>query len=240
MRVLITDDRGPVARAAAARLAGEGHSVALNALGGEPVPGCERVRVDLKDDGALSALFTGWGSELGGVIHPAPEPILASVEDCDDALWDAAFREGALASMAVTRAAGEAMARNGRGALLYLGSFHAEKPVGNGFLYSMACASTQMLCREAALDYGSRGVTCVYVRVGPLKGDGRLDNAHSNQYKGVALRYPERAIPEPERFGALISFLLSEGAAPLNGSDVNAEGGYTLFYGIRREAHANG
>ena len=244
-RVFVTDCRSPAARSAAERLARDGFAVVVNGIyGGEDegcaVEGCERARVSLTDRKGLTELLESWGEGLRGVIHPSPEPMHTAIEDSREGQWEAAYSEGALASLMVTGAAGEAMARLGRGALIYLGSMHAEKPMGGGFLYSMACGATQMLCREAALDYGARGVNCVYVRLGPTEGDERNDNAYSNQYKGIEYRYPTRKVPDPDEFGGLISFLMTDGARPLNGSDVNAEGGYTLFYGIKREARRDG
>ena len=236
-RVFISDDRNPAARSTAARLAELGYGVTLADFGGGgDVPGCERVLLDTGDLGAMTAFFAGWGGELHGVIHPAPPPVQATIEHCDEDTWAAAYRDGPLTALTVTRAAAEEMAKHGRGSLVFLGSMHAEKPMGNGFLYSMTCAATQMLCREAALDYASKGVYSYYVRLGVLEHEIQYDNAFSNQYSGVRYRYPSREIPPAGAFNELIAFLLTDGARPLNGSDVNADEGYTLFYGIQREA----
>ena len=233
--VWFTDDRDPVARAAAAYLAGRRWRVALNDLGGERVAGCERTRVDLTDADAVNGAVRSFGDALRGVVHPAPPPVRASVEEADDALWRNAFDGGALSAMLVTAAAGECLAAAGRGAIIYLGSIHAEKPMGEGFLYSMGAAATQMLCREAALTYGANGVHCVYVQRGVMEHELANGSRFGNQYSGVALRYPKRRVPGPDSLCGLIEFLLTGAASPLNGADLRADEGYVMYYGNQVE-----
>jgi len=233
--VWFTDNRDPVACAAAGYLAGRGWRVALNDLGGENMPGCEGTRVDLADAGAVNAAVKAFADALRGVVHSAPPPLRASVEKADDGLWGSAFEGGALSSMLVTAAAGEHLAAMGRGAILYLGSMHAEKPMGHGFLHTIGCAATQMLCREAALDYGAKGVHCVYIQRGVMAHDMANRSAVSNQYIGAAFRYPRRRMPGPDSLCGLIEFLLSQAAAPLNGADLRADEGYTMYYGNQIE-----
>lgn len=229
--VFITDSRCPVARAAAAHLLSLGYRVELNVRDGSEVSGTGSVRVDLTDLPALTACFEACGDALYGVIHPAPPPVRASVEEATGEQWDAAFREGALAAMMVTRAAGARLAKLGRGALIYLGSVHAEQPMGRGFLYTMGCSATQMLCREAALDYGAKGVNCFYIRRGVMAHDLTGANPLTNLYSSPATRNPRGRLPEPGSLGELIAFLLTPGAAPLSGDDPRADEGMTLFYG---------
>lgn len=234
--IFISDNRCPSARAAAAHLISLGYRVALNDLGGLPVEGAEPTKLELADYGSLAAYFGSLGDAFFAVLHPAPPPMHATVEEANDEKWQAAFKEGALASLMITHAAGERLAKMGRGAIIYLGSIHAEKPMGQGFLYTMGCSSTQMLCREAALDYGAKGVNCFYVQRGVMQEDMVNQNDISNTYSATANRYPLGRIPESDRLNGLITFLLTEGAGALNGSDVKADEGLTLFYGHQKEA----
>lgn len=233
--VFITDDRCPVARAAAVHLRSMGYRVVFEGRGGEPLPGMEYTDLDINDADSISSCFSRWGDDFYAVILPAPPPMHASIEEADEQQWEAAFREGALASMMVTGAAGECLARLGRGALIYLGSIHAEKPMGYGFFYSMGCAATQMLCREAALDYGARGVNCFYVQRGVMEYDQSNANDITNVYSSTGTRYPRQRMPEHGSLNELLAFLLTDGASPLSGSDLRADGGLTLFYGHHRE-----
>jgi NAD(P)-dependent dehydrogenase (short-subunit alcohol dehydrogenase family) len=233
--VWITDNREPAACAAAKHLAERGWRVMLNDLGGVNVEGCWRVLVNLSDLASVEACVSGFGDELHGVIHPAPPPMRASIEHASDAEWQNALEGGALAAMLVTRVTGERLAALGRGNIVYLGSIHAEKPMGHGFLHSMGCAATRMLCREAALDYAKRGVCCAYVMRGLMEHDMANKNGLTNLYSGVNERYPKKRVPEPESLCGLLEFLLSDAAAPLNGADIRADEGLVMFYGDQAE-----
>ncbi|MCL2812691.1 MAG: SDR family oxidoreductase [Clostridia bacterium] len=233
--VWFTDNRDPVTQATAQYLKEQNWRVALNDLGGKSLPGCDHTQVDLTDANALGVAVKSFGDGLWGVVHPAPPPIHASVEEADDNLWARGSESGPLAATLVTAAAGAHLAGLGRGAIIYLGSIHAEKPMGHGFLYSMGCAATQMLCREAALDYGAKGVHCVYLQRGVMAHDMANQSAKSNLYVGAAFRYPQRRMPDPGSLCGLIEFLLSGAASPLNGADLRADGGYTMYYGNQIE-----
>ena len=233
-RVFIADDRCAVSRAAAAHLASLGYTVQLNRLGGEAVPGCDSVRFDLTDVAALTVFFD-IGAPLCGVIFGAPPVIHASIEDADEDSWSRAFEQGVLSALTLTQAACGHMARLGGGAMIYLGSIHAEKPMGYGFLSTMGLSAVQMLCREAAIDYGRRGVNCFYVQRGLMESDMPNDNDITNQYAGLSTRYPFGRPLVPDDLNGLIAFLLTPGAAPFNGADLRADGGSTMYYGLQRE-----
>ena len=223
--VVITDTREQPARDAAEYLRNQGYAVIEN----DPDTG-----VKLSDEAALNA----WADEIGelaGVIHPAPPRILATVEGATEAQWEIAREEGVIAAWAVTKVFCGRMMAAGRGSMIYLGSIHAEKPVGGGFLYSIGCGATLMLCREVSQEYAQYGVSSYYVERGPLSGEESSQSDLSNLYYGVDLRYPQRKIPGSDYLNGLLAFLLTDAAWPLNGADLRADGGMTMFYCHRRK-----
>lgn len=190
----------------------------------------------LWDEAALAAFAEPLAGGLAGVIHPAPRPILGSVESVTEADWDRAANEGPMAAWCVTKVFCGLMARNGGGAMIYLNSIHAEKPVGMGALFSMGCGAAQMLSREAAQDYGAFNVHTYFIQKGVSETDPDGKSPVSNLYYGVGLRYPERRMPGAGYLNDLIAFLLTPGAAALNGGDLRADGGMTLYYVQRQRA----
>ena len=204
----------------------------LRALGWrvEAVP----ASVCLWDEAALSAWAEPLADRLAGVIHPAPEPILGSVESVTEEQWRRAADEGAMAAWCVTKVFCGLMKQSGGGGMIYLNSIHAEKPVGHGALFSMGCGATQMLAREAGQDYAEFGVRTFFVQKGITAADPDARSPVSNLYYGVDMRYPTRRLPEPGYLNELVAFLLTPGAAPLSGSDLMADGGMTQFYTHRR------
>ncbi len=222
--VLLTSDRMAEARDARSFLKDRGFQVVT-----VPEDLC------LWDENALHSFIEPWASSLIGVIHPAPERILGSVEQVSEEQWDRALNEGPLAAWCVTKVCCGIMKENGGGSMIYLNSIHAEKPVGNGALFSMGCGAVQMLAREATQDYGQFNVRIFFLQKGITKTDPDCKSPVSSIYYGTDLRYPLRELPREGHLNGLIAFLLTPEAAPLSGSDLRADGGMILYYTHRRK-----
>ena len=221
--IVLTDDRMAEARDARDYLAGLDWRVVTVPRG-----------IRLWDEAALAAWAAPLAQDIAGVIHPAPEPILGSVQAVSEADWRRAADEGPMAAWCVTKVFCGLMKDHGGGSMIYLNSIHAEKPVGHGALFSMGCGAAQMLCKEAAQDYGEFGVRAYFIQKGITDTDPDGKSPVSNLYYGVDLRYPERKLPEAGYLNALVAFLLTPGAAALSGSDLMADGGMTQYYTHRR------
>ena len=191
--------------------------------------------VCLWDEDALRAFAASYASSLCGVVHPAPERILGSVESVTEEQWEQAANEGPLSAWCVTKVFCGLMQKNGGGSMIYLNSIHAEKPVGYGALFSMGCGAVQMLSREANQDYAESGVRTFFIRKGISRTDPDSKSPVSGVYFGTDLRYPQRRMPADGYLNGLIAFLLTPEAEPLSGSDLQADGGMTMFYTHRRK-----
>lgn len=172
--------------------------------------------------------------DLKAVIITDTPHIISSIEETTDEQWDQAFNNGALTAMLLTRAAGEHFKSHGNGGIiLYLGSIHAEKPTGGDFLFSIQSSAMQMMCREAVIAYGKYNVNCFYIQRGIMEHDIENVGEISNTYSGVEHRYPKLRVPDTDNLNGLIGFLLTDSASPLSGSDLKADEGMTLYYGVR-------
>lgn len=229
--VYLSCGRSPAAQALARHLAGLGYRVVVN---GAAVDGCLRVDADPAQPAALAQCLDGLGALDGAVYFlPGPEPV--SIERANDDDIASALRTGALAALTLVAAAGRLMAEAGRGAIILVGDVHAEKPTGAAPLHAMQAGALQNLCREAALDYGRRGVSCFHVMAGPTREDEPLASRTSNHWAGPAYRHPDGRLPGAGCLNALIAFLLTPGARPLNGADLRADAGYVMYYGLQPE-----
>lgn len=222
--IILTDDRMAEAREVREYLASQGYCV-------ETVP----QDITLWDEAALSAWAQPFQSDLAGAIHPAPPRILGSVESVSEEAWRRAADEGPMAAWCVTKVLCGLMKDAGGGSMIYLNSIHAEKPVGNGALFSMGCGAAQMLAREAAQDYGQFNVRTYFIQKGVSEADPDSQSPVSTVYFGTELRCATRALPQPGYLNALIAFLLTPGAAALTGGDLRADDAMTLFYTHRRK-----
>jgi glucose 1-dehydrogenase len=230
--LFISDIRQGAARSAAEYFAGLSWRVLVNAPKQSAPQGCQAVQLDLTDRQTLADYFCSLGDGFQGVIHPAPPPVRASLEQISPLDWERAMEEGPQAALAVTQAAGQALSRLGGGSIIYLGSIHAEKPTGFSPLFSMSCGAVQMLARESALHYGRAQVRSFYVQRGVMEedmvGDG---NTLSNMYSAPEKRIPAGTLPGPGELNDLLAFLFTGGAGLLNGSDLRADGGALMYYG---------
>ena len=187
----------------------------------------------LWDEEAVNAFLAPYGESLCGVIHPAPPAFQSPLEKTDEAGAARARDEGVMAPWCITKSSGAIFRRKKSGSLIYVSSIHAEKPMGYGTLFSAGCGAVQMLNRETSQDYGADGVRSFFIQRGPSATDPDLKSDLTDLYYGTDLRYPGRKYPEPGSLNGLLAFLLSPAAAPLNGSDLRADGGMTLYYGER-------
>lgn len=190
--------------------------------------------VCLWDESALAAFAEANREGLKAVIHPAPPLAQCGFEDVTEEMFFQAGNEGPVAAWCVMKVFGGIFREAGDGAVVFLNSIHAEKPVGRGFLFSAGCAAVQMLQREANQDYGPDGVRTYFVQRGISASDPDGKSDVSPLYCGVDLRYPARRMPERGSLNALLAFLATPDAAPLMGSDLRADGGMTMYYGHRR------
>ena len=220
--VVLTDLRTREMQDAAVFLAEQGYEVRT-----VPESVCLWKEAELRE---WSAEFAG---ELAGVIHPAPPAFLSPMLETTEEEYAKARNEGPMAAWCTAKVFGGIMRAQGSGSLIFLGSIHAEKPVGRGFLFSSGCGAVQMLSREINQDYGPFGVRSFYIQRGPGEADPDLKSDLSPLYCGLEKRYPLRRLPKRGELNGLLAFLLSPAAAPLAGSDLRADGGMTMYYGER-------
>ena len=133
--VVITDQRTCEAQELAAFLREEGYNTVTPPSS-----------VPLWQEAALKAYSDSLPGPILGVIHPAPPLFHSSLEDTDEDTFARARDEGPLAAWCVTKVFGTRMRLDGGGALIYVNSIHAEKPMGLGFLFSAGCGAVQ-ICR---------------------------------------------------------------------------------------------
>ena len=220
--VWITDLRTPEMREAREDLTARGWQVLTSPEG-----------LCLWDEEAVRAFLAPCRESLQGVIHPVPPAFQSPLETTDEAQAARARDEGVMAAWCVTKTAGEIFRKKGSGSLIYVGSIHAEKPMGYGTLFSAGCGAVQMLNREVSQDYGPDGVRSFFIQRGPSAEAPELKSDLTDLYYGTDLRYPLRKYPEAGQLNGLLAFLLTPAAAPLNGSDLRADGGMTMYYGQR-------
>ncbi|MCL2098938.1 MAG: SDR family oxidoreductase, partial [Oscillospiraceae bacterium] len=164
----------------------------IKTLGYTPVTGS----FDLTSEDALGAFLEPYKNALTGAVIANPPVIRGTIETTDDDMWIAARESFVVPAFNITQVAGRIFMENKKGSIIYLNSIHAEKPVGDGFLYTMGCAAVQALCREAALIYGGCGVGCYNIMRGIVEGEeSYFTGEYSPIYHNSELRFPKERLP---------------------------------------------
>lgn len=188
--------------------------------------------VDLTSAQSVGDFLAPYRNGLSGAVLANPTIIHGEIETANDEMWNSARDAFAASMLNLTQITGKILAENNGGSIIYLNSIHADKPLGNGFLYTLGCAAVQMLCREASLAYGIHNVGCFNVMRGIVEGEeSYYTSDYSSIYHNSELRFPKERIPSAKSLNELCAYLLSGGAYILNGSDLHADEGFRMYYG---------
>lgn len=244
--IFITDADSITGKALIHRLAAEGARLILNsesggtaiadeleryrASGGEALTGtfdlCDASQVNRLLDQAEQT----WGV-IDVLVHQANHVIPATVEHCDDDTFQRMLDANAKSAFIVSQAAGRRMAAKGRGAIVFVGSIHAEKPTGSSFAYSAAKGAVQMLSRELSLALGRHGIRVNHIQLGPLAGDNEIFHSDiSTLYEDYQYKVPGTELVTGEDLSGLVVYLASDEARHLNGADIRLDGGFLNHY----------
>jgi NAD(P)-dependent dehydrogenase (short-subunit alcohol dehydrogenase family) len=201
--------------------------------------------VDLSRSESASALVEHAVEKLGGIdllvnnaggVDPGE---LAGFARQDDAFWLRVFELNFFAAVRVTRAALPQLAER-RGRVVNVSSIGAWEPSGMSLAYDTAKAALKALGRGLAKELGPQGIRIATVSPGPTRtsiwnapdGPGaKLASAVGVPHAEFIAQVPSRMgmvtgrMVEPAEVAELITFLLSERAASMTGSDHLIDGG---------------
>ena len=181
---------------------------------------------------AFAAFIKPYKDNFHGAIFTNPPIIRSEIETATDEMWVLA-REGFVVSMLnMAQVICDIFADKNFGRIIYLNSIHAEKPLGEGFLYTMGCAAAQSLSRETALVYGDKNVASFCVMRGIVEGEeGYFASEYSSIYHNSQYRFPKERIPKADSLNEFCAFLLGDGSYILNGAEIRADEGFVMFQG---------
>lgn len=231
-RILISDLSNACGRSVAAYFVEQGDYVAGLYPPGEGMPqGVEVFPADATDENAVRALAQEL-FEAGGVdaiVFTARQMPRMSVEHSPPEQFMDVMRRNTKTAFLLTQHVGGRMAERGRGALVYIGSIHGEKPTGASFGFACSMGALKLLNREAALQLGRKGLHSVLIELGPVAGDEVfLDSTLTPIYDGYLHSIPRKRACTYEELCRLIVCAIDNPL--LNGADIRADGAFTLKY----------
>ena len=173
---------------------------------------------------------------LDGLVNNAGVGLCRPIELIKDEDVASLFSVDYLAALRFTRAALAGL-RKSRGAIVNIGSVHAQFAQPSYAIYASAKAALAAFTRATAIENGVFGVRANCVHPGLVESPQnfalieQFTNGRAEQWLGRYLQ-TRQCIPQPvtpEHVGALVTYLLSEKAATLTGQSIFLDAGTTIM-----------
>jgi NAD(P)-dependent dehydrogenase (short-subunit alcohol dehydrogenase family) len=248
---VLTGATGLIGRAAAARLAAAGATVALAALAGEEAEqlaaelrreGAEASghAVDLTDEGSVARLYADAASahgridacvnNAGAVLAADRGPLLTSLDT-----WREAIELNLTGTFACIKHQLPHLIEAGGGAIVNVSAMAAL--LGSAtpqIAYDAAKAGQLALTRDVAVAHAADGVRCNAVCPGPIEGP-MLSGVLGDERTVAARldRIPGGRFGRPEEVAAAIAFLANPAASWTNGAVLPVDGGASAAYNAK-------
>ena len=150
----------------------------------------------------------------------------ATTEATDEETFDRVYAVNVKAPFFLTAAIAPAMAKNGGGSIINLGSWIARLGIPVGALYSSTKGAMETLTRAWAAEFGPSGVRVNAISPGvilPATADGEEPHPGKIMMKGT----PAGAVGTPEAIAHAALWLAGDEAAFVHGTVVDVDGGRT-------------
>jgi 3-oxoacyl-[acyl-carrier protein] reductase len=236
--------------AVARALAAEGARVSIASRDKEAVA---RAAAEIESDTGMQVLATAadlasaadiarWHQStvdrLGGVdllFTNAGGPPAGRVLDFGDEAWQAAFELLVLGVVRQVRLVVPSMQQRGSGAILMSTSSAVKEPIPNIALSNVLRASVAALAKTLALELAAAGIRVNQIIPGRIGTDrvGEIDAINAKkagitadeQKRRSASTIPLGRYGDPDEFGKMAAFLLSDAATYVTGASVQVDGG---------------
>jgi NAD(P)-dependent dehydrogenase (short-subunit alcohol dehydrogenase family) len=243
---LVTGAGSGIGRAVAGRLAAEGCAVActdlnqdtanetagqIAAQGGDAVA----FRMDVRDRAEVQAALDGTAGRWGGLnylVNNAGVVTMRSLEDLTDEEWDLVVDVNLKGQFIVSQLAARLLARRQPSAIVNLSSVEAEVVVSSSRFcqphYNASKGGVTMLTKAAAVDLARHGIRVNAVAPGPVQ-TGFTPGADTRNPQIPPAVLDRLLIPrlgQPEDIAAAVSFLLSDDASFITGTQLVVDGGW--------------
>ncbi len=221
-RVSIASRDDKAIQAAAGRIGGDVLAMPLDVRSGD---GIQRwVSATADKFGGIDLLFSNSGGPPAGAAL-----------SFDDSAWQDAVNLLFFSALRMVRAAVPAMQARGKGAILMSTSSSVKEPISNLGLSTVLRASVSALAKTLALELAGSNIRVNQIVPGRIDTDRvrQLDeinatkqNISADQAKSKAIAtIPMGRYGEPEEFGRVAAFLLSDAASYMTGATVQVDGG---------------
>lgn len=237
-KILVSGGSGSIGSVVTQSLLEMGHEVAFTFLHASSVVdrlgelGAQPIRVDFRDEAELVSLDLG---SKDAVVHCAGINI-SSAMTAETSLsdWDQTFAVNVRAAFVLARDSLAGMIARHWGRQVFVGSIYSIRGSVQNAPYNASKHALSGLMKSIAKEYGADGVTSneVLPAAAESKMMDRLAIAKATagetaaQYlQRVASASPRNRLVQPREVADLVSFLITDGAAGINGASIPMDGG---------------
>jgi NAD(P)-dependent dehydrogenase (short-subunit alcohol dehydrogenase family) len=165
------------------------------------------------------------GGHLDILVNNAATLLMPTpTADISDQTLREAFAVNVFAPFLLTGVIAPAMARNGRGAIVNIGSITGLRGSSGSAIYSANKAAIHSFTKSWADEYGATGIRVNAVAPGPIATERQEEFA--DHVEPVLARLPSRRMSTPEEVAASVVFLASDDASNIHGVILSVDGGW--------------
>jgi NAD(P)-dependent dehydrogenase (short-subunit alcohol dehydrogenase family) len=165
------------------------------------------------------------GGHLDILVNNAATLLMPTpTADISDQTLREAFAVNVFAPFVLTGVIAPAMARNGKGAIVNIGSITGLRGSSGSAIYSANKAAIHSFTKSWADEYGPSGIRVNAVAPGPIATQRQAEFA--DHVEPVLARLPSRRMSTPEEVAASVVFLASDDASNLHGVILSVDGGW--------------
>ncbi|MBL8337254.1 MAG: SDR family oxidoreductase [Rhodoferax sp.] len=200
----------------------EGAQRVAQAVGGIALPGDVR-----NDPQGLVAQAVAAGGALHALVNNAGIIRRSPLADTTEAELDVVYGINLKAMVRLSQVALPHLQASA-GAIVNISSIAAESPQPAAGFYSMSKAGVSAFTRQAALEWGPRGVRVNAVAPGLIR-TAMAEAVYSvpELHEKRRMMMPLRRIGVPAEIGKVVAFLLSDDASYVSGQVIAVDGGFT-------------
>jgi citronellol/citronellal dehydrogenase len=199
----------------------------LSAVEAELGEACLAIPTDIREPEQAAALVGGALGRFGRIdilVNNAGGQFLAPAEEISLKGWRAVHRLAVDAAWELTRAVAErSMIPNREGVVVFIG-FSPRRGMAEMAHAAAARAALENLAGSLALEWSRHDIRALCVALGNIASEG-LDGYGPERVAAWEAEVPLGRLGKPEEAAALISFLVSPGAAYVTGTTVVMDGG---------------
>jgi NAD(P)-dependent dehydrogenase (short-subunit alcohol dehydrogenase family) len=241
---VVTGAGGPagIGRVTALALAESGWDVALVDINAEGLSAVEAevrdaghggvlaVPADIAAEASVAEAFDRIDAELApvvGLVNLAGIACTARLHECDLKEFERVMAVNVTGSFLMLRAAAARMIPQGVGRIVNTSSITAFDGGGtySKGVYATAKAAVIGMCRGGARELGPHGITVNVLAPGAVDTEIMGGTLTDERKAGISAGIPLGRVASPTEIAATVAFLLSDGAAYINGATIQVDGG---------------